>query len=60
MSKVTEEHIEKLRQVIRLLRDIHNDFPLESEIAEEIKIMDGVLWEMIDDAEKSKTEKSKK
>lgn len=54
MSKVTKEHVEKLRQVIRLLRDIHNDFPLESEIAEEIKIMDGVLWEMIDDAEKIK------
>jgi hypothetical protein len=51
---VTKNHIEKIRQVIRLLRDIHNDFPLESTIAEEIKIMDGVLWEMIDDAEKSK------
>jgi hypothetical protein len=51
---VTKEHVEKLRQVIRLLRDIHNDFPLESEIATEIKFMDGVLWEFIDNAEKSK------
>jgi hypothetical protein len=58
--KVTAEHAEKLRQVTRLLRDIYNDFPLESDIAIEIKLMDGILWEFIDEAEKSKTEKRKK
>jgi hypothetical protein len=50
---VTAEHIEKLRQAIRLLRDIHNDFPLDHEIALDIKQMDRTLWYMIDDAEKN-------
>ena len=58
--KVTKEHVEKLRQVVRLLRDIHHDFPLDHEIALDIQQMDRTLWYMLEEADKSKTEKSKK
>jgi hypothetical protein len=58
--KLTAEHAQKLRQVSRVLREIYYEYPLESDIAIEIKLMDGLLWEFIDEAENGKTEKSKK